>query len=149
VLMLSQPRVFLAMARDGLVPKKFFGAVHTKFRTPYKTTILTGIFVAILSGLLPLRVLAELVNIGTLFAFIVVCMGVLIMRRTNPEAKRPFRTPWYPFVPIMGVLVCTLLMFSLPIENWYRLGIWLVIGIFIYYFYGRKHSVMHLRNNNK
>jgi APA family basic amino acid/polyamine antiporter len=149
VLMLSQPRVFLAMARDGLVPKKFFGAVHTKFRTPYKTTILTGFFVAILAGLLPLRVLAELVNIGTLFAFIVVCMGVLIMRRTNPEARRPFKTPWYPFVPIMGVLVCTLLMFSLPIENWYRLGIWLVIGIFIYYFYGRKHSVMHLRNNIK
>jgi len=145
VLLLSQPRVMLAMARDGLVPRKFFGAVHTKFRTPYKTTILTGSFVCILTGLLPLRILAELVNIGTLFAFVIVCAAVLIMRRTNPNAERPFKAPLYPFVPILGILVCLLLMFSLPIENWWRLLIWMVIGMLIYIFYGSKHSVMNER----
>ncbi len=143
VMMLSQPRIFLAMARDGLLPKSFFGAVHEKFRTPWKATILTGIFVAVLGALLPLRLLAELVNIGTLFAFVVVCSAVLIMRRTNPEAARPFRAPLVPFVPIAGILTCLLLMFSLPAENWWRLVIWLVIGFCIYFFYGRKHSILN------
>ncbi|HTS03249.1 MAG TPA: amino acid permease, partial [Thermoanaerobaculia bacterium] len=128
VMMLSQPRVLLAMARDGLIPESFFGAVHEKFRTPWKATILTGAFVSIMAGLLPLRVLAELVNIGTLFAFVVVCAAVLIMRRTNPEAPRPFRAPFVPLTPILGILTCTLLMFSLPAENWWRLIIWLLIG---------------------
>lgn len=143
VMMLSQPRIFLAMARDGLVPPSVFGVVHPKFRTPWKSTILTGIFVAILGGLLPLRILAELVNIGTLFAFVIVCAAVLIMRKTNPEAERPFRAPLVPFVPIAGILTCLLLMFSLPEENWLRLFIWLAIGMVIYFGYGRKHSVMH------
>ena len=143
VMMLSQPRIFLAMARDGLLPKSFFGAVHEKFRTPWKATILTGIFVAILGAFLPLRLLAELVNIGTLFAFVVVCAAVLIMRRTNPDAVRPFRAPLVPFVPIAGILTCLLLMFSLPAENWWRLIIWLVIGFGIYFFYGRKHSILN------
>jgi APA family basic amino acid/polyamine antiporter len=147
VMMLSQPRIFLAMARDGLIPSKFFGAVHEKFRTPWKSTILTGFFVATLAGLLPLRILAELVNIGTLFAFVVVCAAVLIMRRTHPNAERPFRSPWVPFVPIAGILTCLMLMFSLPEENWLRLFIWLAIGVLIYFFYGRKHSV--LRNSGK
>jgi APA family basic amino acid/polyamine antiporter len=142
VLMLSQPRIFLAMARDGLVPPKIFGAVHEKFRTPWKSTIITGIFVSILAGLLPLRILAELVNIGTLFAFVIVCSAVLIMRKTHPNAERPFRAPLVPFVPIMGIITCLVLMFSLPEENWLRLFIWLAIGAFIYFFYGRKHSVM-------
>ncbi|MGE5430656.1 MAG: amino acid permease [Syntrophomonadaceae bacterium] len=143
VMMLSQPRIFLAMARDGLLPKNVFGSVHEKFRTPWKSTILTGIFVAILAGLLPLRILAELVNIGTLFAFVIVCAAVLIMRRTHPEAERPFKAPWVPFVPIAGILTCLMLMFSLPEENWLRLFIWLAIGFLIYFGYGRKHSVMH------
>ncbi|MGE5861497.1 MAG: APC family permease, partial [Ignavibacteria bacterium] len=142
VMMLSQPRIFLAMARDGLLPKGLFGAIHEKFRTPWKSTILTGIFVAVLGGLLPLRILAELVNIGTLFAFVVVCSAVLIMRKTHAEANRPFRAPWVPFVPIMGILTCLLLMFSLPGENWLRLFIWLAIGMLIYVLYGRKHSIM-------
>lgn len=142
VMMLSQPRIFLAMARDGLVPPKIFGAVHEKFRTPWKSTILTGIFVSILAGFLPLRILAELVNIGTLFAFVIVCSAVLIMRKTYPNAERPFRAPLVPFIPIMGIITCLLLMFSLPEENWLRLFIWLVIGACIYIFYGRKHSVM-------
>ncbi|HTX98709.1 MAG TPA: amino acid permease [Bacteroidota bacterium] len=142
VMMLSQPRVLLAMARDGLIPTSFFGAVHTKFRTPYKSTILTGLFVALMSALLPLRFLAELTNIGTLLAFVIVCSAVLIMRRTHPNAERPFRAPWVPFIPIMGILSCLLLMFSLPVENWWRLIVWLLVGFGIYFSYGRRHSVM-------
>jgi APA family basic amino acid/polyamine antiporter len=142
VMMLSQPRVILAMARDGLVPRSFFGAIHERFRTPWKSTIITGIFVTILAAFLPLRVLAELVNIGTLFAFVVVCAAVLIMRRTNPKAPRPFKAPFVPLTPILGILTCTLLMFSLPAENWWRLIIWLAIGFFIYFGYGRHHSVL-------
>ena len=121
VMMLSQPRVLLAMARDGLLPKSFFGAVHERFCTPWKSTILTGVFVATMAAFLPLRILAEMTNIGTLFAFVIVCAAVLIMRRTDPDAKRPFKAPLYPFVPILGILSCLLLMFSLPAENWYRL----------------------------
>ncbi|MDR3610593.1 MAG: amino acid permease [Ignavibacteriaceae bacterium] len=143
VMMLSQPRIFLAMARDGFLPENVFGAVHPKFRTPWKSTILTGIFVATLAGFLPLRILAELVNIGTLFAFVVVCSAVLIMRRMHPEAARPFRAPLFPYVPILGIITCLILMFSLPEENWLRLLVWLVIGLVIYIFYGRKHSIMH------
>lgn len=142
VMMLSQPRIMLAMARDGLVPTGFFGAVHSKFRTPYKSTILTGFFVALMSALLPLRFLAELTNIGTLLAFVIVCSAVLIMRRTNPHAERPFRAPFVPVVPIMGIVSCLVLMFSLPVENWWRLIVWLLVGFCIYFGYGRKHSVM-------
>jgi APA family basic amino acid/polyamine antiporter len=142
VMMLSQPRVMLALARDGLVPKGFFGDIHEKFRTPWKSTILTGIFVAGMAAFIPLSILAEMTSIGTLFAFVIVCAAVLIMRRTNPDAKRPFRAPLVPLVPILGILTCLLLMFSLPAENWYRLIIWLLIGFVIYFLYGRRHSVM-------
>jgi APA family basic amino acid/polyamine antiporter len=142
VMMLSQPRVLLAMARDGLVPTSFFGAVHERFRTPYKATILTGIFVATMAAFLPLRILAELTNIGTLLAFTIVCTAVLIMRRTHPEAERPFRAPFVPLVPVLGILSCLILMFSLPVENWWRLFIWLGMGFLIYFAYGRRHSVM-------
>jgi len=142
VMMLSQPRVFLAMARDGLLPESFFGAVHERFRTPWKGTILTGCFVATLGAFVPLRILADLVNIGTLLAFVIVCAAVLIMRRTNPDAERPFRAPFAPLTPILGIALCLLLMFSLPPENWLRLAVWLLIGILIYIFYGRHHSVM-------
>src|SRR5947209_4755210 len=142
VMMLSQPRVMLALGRDGLVPNSFFGAVHPKFRTPWKSTILTGLFVASMAGFIPLSILAEMTSIGTLFAFVIVCGAVLVMRRTNPDAKRPFRAPFVPLVPILGILTCLLLMFSLPAENWYRLIIWLLIGLVIYFLYGRRHSVM-------
>jgi APA family basic amino acid/polyamine antiporter len=142
VMMLSQPRVWLAMARDGLFPESFFGAIHEKYRTPWKATILTGVAVALGAAFLPLRVLADLTNIGTLFAFAVVCAAVLIMRVKHPEAERPFRVPLYPLVPILGILTCTLLMFSLAKENWYRLFAWLALGFIIYFAYGRKHSVM-------
>ena len=125
VMMLSQPRIFLAMARDGLLPRGFFGAVHERFRTPWKSTILTGCFVAVMAAFLPLRILAELVNIGTLLAFVIVCAAVLIMRRTHPDAERPFRAPLGPVVPMLGIASCLLLMFSLPAENWMRLAVWL------------------------
>jgi APA family basic amino acid/polyamine antiporter len=141
VMMLSQPRVWLAMARDGMVSPSFFGAIHPKFRTPYKATILTGILVSIGGGLLPLRILADLTNIGTLFAFVVVCSAVLIMRRTHPEAVRPFRAPLGSVVPIAGIVTCMILMFSLAPENWWRLIIWLAIGMLIYFGYSRKHCI--------
>ncbi|HTE54630.1 MAG TPA: amino acid permease [Kofleriaceae bacterium] len=142
VMMLSQPRVFLAMARDGLLPPSFFGAIHPRFKTPWKSTIMTGLFVALLGGLLPLNILADLVNIGTLLAFLMVCAAVLIMRRTNPNVDRPFRAPGVPFTPIAGMACSLTLMLSLPGENWLRLFIWLALGFIIYFAYGRKHSVL-------
>jgi len=149
VLMLSQPRVMLAMARDRLLPPGFFGAVHPRFRTPWKSTMLTGAFVAMMAALLPLRLLAELVNIGTLLAFVIVCAAVLVMRVTHPEAERPFRVWGSPFVPLAGIALCLLLMFSLPSENWLRLAVWLLIGFAIYFFYGYRHSAMHPANAGK
>jgi basic amino acid/polyamine antiporter, APA family len=142
VMMLSQPRVLLAIARDGLLPQSFFGAVHEKFRTPWKSTILTGFIVAVLAGFVPLRILAELTNIGTLLAFMMVCAAVLIMRVTHPHAHRPFRAPFSPVVPILGIAICLVLMFSLPVENWWRLGVWLLAGLVIYFGYGKRRSVM-------
>src|SRR5712671_6615537 len=140
VMMLSQPRIFLAMARDGLLPAGFFGAIHERFRTPWKSTILTGVCVATMGAFLPLRILAELVNIGTLLAFVIVCAAVLIMRRTHPDVHRPFRAPLGSIVPVLGILCCLMLMFSLPAENWLRLFIWLAVGLTIYFTYGRHHS---------
>jgi APA family basic amino acid/polyamine antiporter len=145
-MMLSQPRVLLAIARDGLLPTSFFGAVHEKFRTPWKSTILTGFVVATLGAFLPLRILAELTNIGTLLAFVMVCISVLIMRYTNPQAHRPFRAPFGVVVPILGIAFCLLLMFSLPAQNWLRLFVWLAVGFVIYFGYGRFHSALALRH---
>jgi len=142
VMMLSQPRVLLAMARDGLLPRSFFGDVHPRFRTPWKSTLATGLFVGALAGLLPIQVLLSLVSMGTLLAFVIVCAAVLILRRIHPEAERPFRAPLVPAVPILGIAICLLLMFSLPSENWLRLVVWLVIGLAIYFGYGRRHSLM-------
>ncbi len=146
VLMLSAPRVFLAMARDGMVPKHFFGDVHPKFRTPWRSQILVGVFAAMLTGFLPIDALLHLTNIGTLFAFVIVCAAVLIMRRTNPDAERPFRAPFYPVLPILGIFTCLLLMFSLPAANWYRLAIWMALGLVIYASYGHRHSELRKRN---
>jgi len=142
VLMLSQPRVLLAMARDGLLPSSFFGAVHPTLRTPWKSTILTGVVVAFFSSFFPLRVLLELVNIGTLLAFVIVCLAVLIMRKIQPDAKRPFRAPGGVVLPVLGAILCGLLMFSLPSSNWLRLFVWLGAGLCIYLGYGRHHSVL-------
>ena len=130
------------MARDGLLPKGVFGVVHPKYRTPWKSTILIGAFVATMAGLLPIGVLLQLTNIGTLFAFVIVCGAVLIMRKRYPDTERPFRCPWVPVVPILGILSCLMLMFSLPVANWWRMFTWLAFGMVIYFAYGRKHSVM-------
>jgi APA family basic amino acid/polyamine antiporter len=142
VMMLSGPRVFLAMARDGLVPKKFFAEVHPKYQTPWRSTILVGLFVSVLAGFLPIDALLHLTNIGTLFAFVIVCAAVLIMRKTNPNAVRPFRCPFVPVVPLLGIGCCLMLMFSLPAANWLRLFAWLGIGLVIYFVYGVRHSVL-------
>ena len=149
VLMLSQPRIMLAMARDGLLPAGFFGSVHERFRTPWKSTVLTGSVVGLLGALLPLRMLAELVNIGTLLAFVMVCTAVLIMRYRHPEIERPFRCPLVPLVPLLGIAFCLLLMFSLPTENWFRLIAWLLFGIAIYFGYGKRHSVLARMRNRQ
>ena len=142
VMMLSAPRVFLAMARDGLLPQQFFGDVHPRFRTPWKSTIAVGVSVAVLGGLLPIDALLHLTNIGTLFAFVIVCSAVLIMRRTDPGAQRPFRCPWVPVVPILGIAMCLMLMLSLPAANWWRLIAWMGLGLIVYLTYGRTHSVL-------
>jgi APA family basic amino acid/polyamine antiporter len=142
VMMLSAPRVFLAMARDGLVPRSIFASVHPRFRTPWISTILIGIFVASMTAFLPIDALLHLTNIGTLFAFVIVCGAVLIMRRINPEAERPFRCPFVPVVPILGIAACLLLMLSLPAANWWRLFAWLAVGLILYFTYGRHHSIL-------
>lgn len=142
VMMLSAPRVFMAMARDGLVPKKFFADIHPKFKTPWKSTIAIGIFVGLLSGTMPIGALLHMANIGTLFAFAMVCAAVLIMRKTNPNAQRPFRCPFVPVVPILGIICCVGLMLSLPWENWLRLIVWLAIGLVFYFSYGMWNSAV-------
>ena len=142
VMMLSQPRVLLAMARDGLMPQSFFGDVHPRYRTPWKSTLATGVFVGALAAFLPIQVLLSLVSMGTLLAFVIVCAAVLILRRTHPDQPRPFRAPLVPLTPILGIATCLLLMFSLPAENWLRLMVWLGIGLAIYFGYGRRHSLL-------
>ncbi|RVU28478.1 amino acid permease [Streptomyces antnestii] len=139
ILLLGQTRVFFAMSRDGLLPR-FFSVVHPKFKTPYRPTILLGVIIAILAGFTSLSALAELVNIGTLFAFVVVALGVIILRRTRPDLHRAFRTPLVPLVPILSVLASLWLMLNLPAETWVRFAIWMVIGFVIYFAYGRSHS---------
>jgi APA family basic amino acid/polyamine antiporter len=139
VLLMGQPRIFFSMARDGLLPP-VFARVHKRFRTPYVTTLLTGSICAVIAGLFPIGLLGELVSIGTLFAFIIVCAGVWLLRYTAPDAERPFRAPWVPVVPILGMLICAFMMVLLPFDTWVRLAVWLGIGLVIYFTYGRRHS---------
>ncbi|HEY4681657.1 MAG TPA: amino acid permease [Candidatus Acidoferrales bacterium] len=141
VMLLGQPRIFWTMAGDGLLPRAF-SKVHPRFRTPYVTTILTGIAVAIAAGLFPIGVLGHLVSIGTLFAFILVCAGVGVLRYTKPQIARPFRAPWIWFVAPAGMITCFYLMYGLPKETWERLFIWMAIGLVIYLAYGRNHSML-------
>jgi APA family basic amino acid/polyamine antiporter len=143
VMMLAQARIFLAMARHGLL-WQFFGKVHPKFRTPHIATLITGLFAATVGGLVPVDILGELVSIGTLFAFIVVCIGVLVLRRTRPDLPRPFRVKGVWFVAPAGVAMCALMIGFLPVSTWLRLVVWTVIGVAIYFTYGCKHS--RLRN---
>jgi APA family basic amino acid/polyamine antiporter len=139
VFQLGQPRIFMAMARDGLLPP-YFARVHQRFRTPYITTIWTGVAVGAVAMLTDIGSLADLTNIGTLFAFILVCLGVIILRRKDGGRHRPFRVPMVPLFPVLGVIFCFVLMLSLPLETWLRFVIWLVIGLCIYFLYGLRHS---------
>jgi basic amino acid/polyamine antiporter, APA family len=139
VFQLGQPRIFMAMARDGLLPK-YFSRIHPRFRTPHITTIWTGIAVGGVAMLTDIGSLADLTNIGTLFAFVLVCCGVIVLRRKDPNRPRPFRVPMVPVFPILGVLFCFALMLSLPIETWIRFFVWLAIGLAIYFFYSVRHS---------
>jgi APA family basic amino acid/polyamine antiporter len=140
VMLLGQTRVLYSMANDGLLPRKFFAAIHPKFRTPYKNTILVGFIAAIVGSLTPIDQIGKMVNIGTLLAFVIVCIAVLVLRRTNPGQARPFRTPWVPLLPILGIISNGYMMVKLGWVNWARLIVWLIIGLFIYFFYSRKHS---------
>jgi basic amino acid/polyamine antiporter, APA family len=142
VMTIAQARIFFAMARDGLLPK-FFGKVHPKFRTPSTGTVVTGVTAAIIGGLFPVGVLGHLVSIGTLAAFVTVCVGVLVLRKTRPDLPRPFRTPLPWFTCLAGAGVCGLMMVSLGAATWWRLAIWTVLGVAVYVFYGRRHSRLH------
>ncbi|MCK8676140.1 MULTISPECIES: amino acid permease [Streptomyces] len=139
ILFLGQTRVFFAMSRDGLLPR-FFSVTHPKYKTPYRPTILLGVIIAIVAGFTSINELATLVNIGTLFAFVVVALGVIVLRRTRPDLERAFRTPWVPVLPILSVAASLWLMLNLPNETWFRFAVWMAIGVVVYFLYGRSHS---------
>jgi APA family basic amino acid/polyamine antiporter len=139
VMLLGQPRIFFSMSKDGLLPS-VFSKVHPRFKTPYISTIITGSVAMVVSGILPISILGELVSIGTLLAFIIVCVSVLVLRKARPDIHRPFRTPWLPWVPVLGALFCFVQMAALPLDTWLRLIIWMALGFCIYFFYGAKHS---------
>ncbi|HWX55225.1 MAG TPA: amino acid permease [Verrucomicrobiae bacterium] len=144
VMLLGQSRVFFSMSKDGLLPK-LFSAVHARFRTPWISSITVGLFVAALAASLPINVLDEMVSIGTLLAFVIVCAGVWVLRRRNPGLPRPFKTPWVPIVPILGIVISLAMMVSLAPLTWARLAVWLVLGMIIYVFYGKSHSLVQKR----
>ncbi|MBP1662869.1 MAG: amino acid/polyamine/organocation transporter, superfamily [Bacteroidetes bacterium] len=147
VLLLAQSRIFYTMASDGLLWKSF-AKTHPKFKTPYITSIVTGCFAALFAGLFPIGLLGELVSIGTLLAFVIVSVGLIILRKTEPDAHRAFRTPFVPLVPILGALVCLVQMASLPLDTWIRLLGWMAIGFIIYFTYGIKHSRVRKEKQN-
>jgi len=142
VMLMGQSRVFYTMSKDGLLPP-FFSSIHAKFRTPWKTNIFFLVFVSIFAGLVPVSDLGHMVSIGTLLAFVLVCIGVMVMRKKMPDAPRSFRTPLVPFVPIAGIVICLALMYSLPNESWIRLVVWMALGIAIYFLYGKKNSKLN------
>ena len=143
VMLMGQSRVFYSMSKDGLVPK-IFSVLHPKFRTPYKSNMLFFIFVGLFAAFVPGDIVGDMTSIGTLFAFILVCAGIIILRKSDPDIPRHFKTPLVPLVPILGIIVCAAMIYGLGWTNWTRLLIWLVIGIIIYFSYSRKHS--KLRN---
>jgi APA family basic amino acid/polyamine antiporter len=140
VMLLGQSRVLYSMANDGLLPRKFFAAIHPKFRTPWKNTILVGLLAAVVGSVTPIDDIGKMVNIGTLLAFVIVCAAVLVLRKTNPGQARPFRTPWVPLVPLLGIAFNGYMMYKLGWINWARLLVWLAIGLVIYFSYSRHHS---------
>ncbi len=145
VMLLGQTRVLYAMASDGLLPKKFFAEVHPRFRTPFKNTFLVGTLAGVVGALTPIDDIGKMVNIGTLLAFVIVCIAIMVLRRTDPDKPRPFRTPWVPLVPVLGILFNGYMMIKLGWLNWARLIIWLIIGLVVYFTYSVKHSRVRLR----
>jgi APA family basic amino acid/polyamine antiporter len=139
VQMVAQPRIFMSMSQDGLLPR-WAGAIHPRWRTPHVMTIVTGVVVAIAAGFTPIDVLGELVSIGTLFAFVVVALGVIVLRRTRPDLQRPFRTPGVPWLPALSAVASFVLMASLSVDTWIRLLIWMALGLGLYFAYGHRHS---------
>jgi APA family basic amino acid/polyamine antiporter len=139
VQLLGQTRIFYSMSRDGLLPE-LFGAVHPRYRTPWLSTMLTGGVVTVVAGLLPIGVLGQLVSIGSLLAFVLVCIGVIVLRRTAPDVVRPFRCPGVPWVPVFGALACVAQMVSLPLKTWARLVVWMALGLAIYLLYSRRRA---------
>src|SRR5687767_14561213 len=139
VMLMAQPRIFYTMSRDGLLPP-VFGKIHPKFKTPYITTIVTGVVCALIAGAFPIALLGELVSIGTLLAFVIVSAGIIVLRRVSPDLQRPFKTPLVPLVPILAILICGYMMYSLPADTWIRLFVWLALGLAIYFLYGKAHS---------
>ncbi|WP_118975140.1 amino acid permease [Taibaiella koreensis] len=137
--LLGQSRVFYSMSRDGLLPR-LFSRLHPRFSTPSQANTVLGLFIALFAAFVPIQVVGEMTSIGTLLAFVMVCLGVLILRRKQPEIPRPFRTPWVPVVPVLGIITCLVMMYALPWETWLRLLLWLAAGMLIYWLYGRKHS---------
>jgi len=146
--LLGQSRVFFSMSKDGLLPK-IFSDIHPKFRTPWKSNILLCGFIALFAAFVPIRVVGEMTSIGTLLAFVMVCAGILILRKQQPDVHRPFKTPWVPLIPILGILTCFAMMTFLPGDTWLRLVIWLAIGLVIYYTYGKKNSVLRKQMEGK
>jgi APA family basic amino acid/polyamine antiporter len=146
VLLLGQPRILFAMSRDGLLPPAL-ARVHPRYRTPHLTTIVTGVVVAFAAAFTPIQVVAELCSIGTLFAFLLVCAGVLVLRYTRKDFARPFRAPLFPFLPIAGIALCGYLMISLPRAAWERFGVWLALGLALYFLYARRHSAVGRRGH--
>jgi len=139
VQLLAQTRIFYSMSRDGLLPP-LFARVHPRFRTPHVSTILTAVIIALVAGLTPITALSQLVSIGTLFAFVLVSAGVIVLRRVSPDVPRPFRTPGVPWVPVAGAAICLAQMIGLPAATWERLFIWLAIGLVVYFSYGARRS---------
>jgi APA family basic amino acid/polyamine antiporter len=144
VMLLGQTRVLYAMANDGLLPKKFFAEIHPKFRTPLKNTYLVGTIAAVVGALTPIDDIGKMVNIGTLLAFVIVCLSIIVLRKTDPLKARPFRTPWVPLIPALGILFNGYMMIKLGWLNWTRLFVWLIIGLVVYFTYGQKHSRVQL-----
>lgn len=144
--LLGQSRVFYAMSRDGLLPK-MFAQLHPRFNTPSRSNIVLSIFISLFAGFVPINVVGEMTSIGTLLAFVMVCLGVLILRKKQPDTPRPFRTPWVPLVPVLGIATCLLMMVSLPLDTWIRLIAWLAIGFAVYFAYGKKHSKLRSGQN--
>ena len=143
VMMLAQPRIFLSMAKDGLLPA-WAGRVHPRFRTPHVSTLVTGVVVALAAGFTPIGTLGSLVSIGTLMAFVIVSIGIIVLRRTRPDLPRPFRMPWVPVLPLLSAAVSLTLMLGLPRATWERLLLWMVVGVVVYFLYGRKHSRLRI-----